>query len=41
MTLENDGDVHQRHGIRANGCLTETTCSHDFETHLKDMTRVK
>lgn len=41
MTLENDGDIHQRHGIWTNGYLTETTCEHDFETHLRDMTRVK
>jgi len=37
MTLDNDGDIHQRHGIYTNGYLTESTCQYDYETHLTDL----
>lgn len=37
MTLDNDGDIHKRHGIYTNGYLTESTCQYDYETHLTDL----
>lgn len=37
MTLDNDGDIHKRHGIFTNGYLTESTCQYDYETHLTDL----
>jgi hypothetical protein len=41
MTLENDGDDQQRHGIWTNGYLTETTCYYDFVNAFTNMTLVE
>ena len=41
LSLENGGDIMKRHGVWTNGYLTETTCQHDWETHLKDLEEVE